>query len=295
MTRVAYKSMIDIYRFNLERVSDELRNVTAAVASGKRINSSKDDPVGLSQVLNFRSNIADLEQVKRNIVTGRRWLTSGEAALTEVQGIISNCRELCVQYGSANVNPADRATAAGIALGYIKEIEAVSNTAVNDQYIFSGTKTDTPAYTLDDDDNPTVATYGGNSVPFKIKTGRDMTVDVGHDGETVFRDIFATLIDLKDSLEANDVDGINTVLGELNTEFDAVGSKISRNGVKTVRMDTRENIITELNFRYKENQSEIEDVDLAEAIMNLEATQLAYQAALTSASKVMQMSLADFM
>jgi flagellar hook-associated protein 3 FlgL len=60
-------------------------------------------------------------------------------------------------------------------------------------------------------------------------------------------------------------------------------------------MDMRENILQDLNITNTERLSKIEDADITQAILDLRAKEVAYQAALSSASKVLQMSLLDYM
>ena len=66
-------------------------------------------------------------------------------------------------------------------------------------------------------------------------------------------------------------------------------------GSKGVRIETKEKIIADLSLSYTENKSKTEDADIIEAITKLQSTELAYQAALTSSSKLMKLSLADFL
>ncbi|MCD6297532.1 MAG: flagellar biosynthesis protein FlgL, partial [Deltaproteobacteria bacterium] len=61
------------------------------------------------------------------------------------------------------------------------------------------------------------------------------------------------------------------------------------------RMEIKENIFQDLKISNTERLSKIEDADIAEAIMDLKAKELAYQAALASSAKVMKMSLVDYM
>ena len=149
----------------------------------------------------------------------------------------------------------ERDNAATVVHGILTNIFSLSNTMVGGQYIFSGTKTDTASFTLDDATNPTVATYGGNSSEFAVKTGKDTNISVGHDGDAVFSDLFDTLIDLKGYLESNDTAGIGTSMDELDIDFSTITNKIAEIGAKDVRIDTRENVIADLNLRYEANQS----------------------------------------
>ena len=61
------------------------------------------------------------------------------------------------------------------------------------------------------------------------------------------------------------------------------------------RMEIKDKIFQDLNFSNTERLSKIEDADIAEAVMNVKAAELTYQAALASSSKVMTLSLVDYL
>ncbi len=77
--------------------------------------------------------------------------------------------------------------------------------------------------------------------------------------------------------------------------MDNLRSLTSDTGAKLLRLESKENIIQDLELTYSERKSGIEDADMAEAIMELRAKETAYQAALASSAKVMKMSLVDFL
>ena len=107
--------------------------------------------------------------------------------------------------------------------------------------------------------------------------------------------IFDTLIDLKAFLEANDVDRISKSIARLDDHFDHFSTTISIIGSKMIRMEIKENIFQDMDFINTERLSEIEDVDITEAIIELKSKELAYQAALASSAQVMQLSLLDYL
>ncbi|HDH88300.1 MAG TPA: flagellar hook-associated protein 3 [Desulfobacteraceae bacterium] len=291
--RVANKTIYDIIKFNLGNITEELNRANKVVATGKRITELSDDPVGLTQALNIRSSLSNIEQLGRNISMGRSWLTASESALTQVQNQISDARALCVQMATATTGSAERASAAATVQNTLEEIVSLANTEVNGRYIFAGSKTDAAPFSRDNDTN--VVTYNGDNKAFTMKIGRDATVEVGSDGEAVFGDIFTTLSDLKDALEADDVSGIQAAMSNLDTHFDRISTKISEIGSKMLRMETKEKIFQDLNITNTERLSKIEDADITEAIMDLKAKELAYKAALASSARVMQLSLVDYL
>jgi flagellar hook-associated protein 3 FlgL len=126
-----------------------------------------------------------------------------------------------------------------------------------------------------------------------------MTVEVGRDGEDVFgasgSGIFDTLLNLKGCLLSDDVAGVQATLTALDAHLGGIRTAISDAGAKTLRLDSKEKILEEMNLTYTDRKSRIEDADIAEAIMDLKGKELAYQAALASSSKVMAMSLLDYL
>jgi flagellar hook-associated protein 3 FlgL len=107
--------------------------------------------------------------------------------------------------------------------------------------------------------------------------------------------IFDTLIDLKQYLSENDRDGIERTIGRLETSYDNMTSKIVDIGMKTNRLQIRQTITSEVSLSLANRKSNIEDADMIESIMNLQNIETAYQAALASTSRVLNISLVDYL
>jgi flagellar hook-associated protein 3 FlgL len=286
--RVANRTIFESVKYNLGNISEELNKANEIASTGKRINTLSDDPVGLTQSLSIQSNLANIEQMQRNISYGKSWLNASESALTSVDNILSDTKALCVQMASGTTGASQRSSAAETVQNNLEEIVALANTDVAGNYIFSGSKTDTAPFEQD-------GTYNGDNTAFAIKISKNSTIEIGSDGQAVFGTLFDTLADLKAALQSNDVSGIQDVIGSLDTHMDDISGKISDVGSKINRMEIKNNIFQELNLSNTENLSNIEDADMAEAIMNVSAAQLTYQAALSSSAKVMSLSLVDYL
>jgi flagellar hook-associated protein 3 FlgL len=286
--RVANKTIYDSVKYNLGSIYEELNKANEIATTGKRINNLSDDPVGLTQSLNIRSNLANIEQMGRNISYGNSWLTASESAMTSVQNIISDTKVLCIQMANATIGPEQRSLAAGTVQNMLDEIVSLGNTDVAGNYIFAGSKTDNVPFDQD-------GTYNGDNNLFSIKISKNSTVEIGSDGQAVFGNIFNTLFDLKTALETNDLGGIQDAMGNLDGHFDDISAKISDVGSKMNRMEIKDRIYQDLNFSNTERLSKIEDADIAEAIMNVKAAELTYQTALASSSKVMTLTLMDYL
>jgi flagellar hook-associated protein 3 FlgL len=290
--RVTNRSIFESIKYNLGTISDELNKANEIASTGKRINKLSDDPVGLTQSLSIQSSLANITQMQRNIDYGQSWLNSSESALTSVSNILSDTKALCVQMASGTVGADQRSAAAENVQNNLDEIVSLANTNVNGNYIFAGSKTDTVPFDQDETGN---VTYNGDHTAFSIKISNNASIEIGSDGQAVFGTLFTTLSDLKTALQNNDVTGIQDAMGKLDDSMNDITAKISDIGSKTDRMDIKKNIFQDLNLTDTTRRSTIEDADMAQAIMDVSAAQLTYQAALASSSKVMSLSLVDYL
>ena len=199
--RVANKTIYDATRFELGNIIEDLYKASKVVTTGKRINNLSDDPVGLIQCLNIKSSLSNLDQLEKNISTARNWLNAGEIALDSINDLVSDTKVLCLQMANDSMNSTNRADAAELVDGTLRQILSLANTEVSGQYIFAGTKTDTRPFAFDDEANPTKVSYSGNNQPFAVKIGQDETVPVGRDGEEVFADSYVTIAESNNKID----------------------------------------------------------------------------------------------
>jgi len=283
---------------NLDKLADDMRTLNETISSGRKYTTLSDDPVSLISALEIRSIIDETKQYERNVTYGILWTDSAEIALRQTDEILSRAREIAVQMANATQSAATRASAA-IEVGHlIEQMVALGNSQVAGEYIFSGQKTNIVPFTYDSVAG--TVTYNGDENDIDIRVGRNNSATINKNGKDAFMDgnetsnLFTYLIDLKEALEGNDVSGIQDSLGNLGDAADYINEKIADFGAKRNKLDMKKYIYAELELSNTERLSDIEDTDLAGAILNLKTKEVAYQAALTAASKVMQLSLVDF-
>ena len=296
--RIANKTMYDSVIRNLGRVSTDMFNANEVVSTTKKINRLSDDPVGLVAILGLRSSLENIEQMERNISMGRSWLTASESALGQIEEIFSLTNELCVQLSNATATASQRANSVSLVDGYLRQLIALSNTKSGGRYIFGGTNTDTTTFALNATE--TQVSYSGNDTPFSIKISRDSNIDVGKDGKDIFgenwdsNNFFKTMIDFKTYLQTDNIQGIQDTIDKLDSHISTIQSEVSGIAGKVIRLGVREKVLQDLELSYTQRKSELEDADIAEAIIDLNSKELAYNAVLASSSKMMELSLVDF-
>ncbi|MCW7752381.1 flagellar hook-associated protein FlgL [Desulfobotulus sp. H1] len=107
--------------------------------------------------------------------------------------------------------------------------------------------------------------------------------------------LFRAMTDLMADLESNDVEGMEQGMQRLETSFQHVNSLHADTGIRFNRLEIQQSIHKDMRLSIKDHRSHLEDADMIEAIMNLQARELGYQAAMSSTSKIMKMSIMDYM
>ncbi len=93
---------------SLNNVSSELDTVYQRLASGKRINSAKDDPAGLMIADRLTAQINGYKQGSRNLNDGISVAQTMEHALDESKNMLQRIRTLAIQAASGTYTDADR-------------------------------------------------------------------------------------------------------------------------------------------------------------------------------------------
>ncbi|MGD9826949.1 flagellin, partial [Desulfobacter sp.] len=115
------------------------------------------------------------------------------------------------------------------------------------------------------------------------------------EGEETTWSIWDTVFNLKDALENDDVDGIQRAMNWLDHHYESLTSSMSTVGRIYSSTTTTEATISDSDLTLTTRRSTVRDADIVEAIMDLKSAQTVYQAALSSTSSVMGLSLVDYM
>lgn len=306
--RVATSMMYSFIRNSLADITRDLNQASETVITGKRLNTLSDDPMDMVRAAGIKSTLDGLNQMDRGISLGNSWLAASENALTQAQDLVSESKTLALQMANAPISPENRQDAAVMVEHITEQLMSLANTRVEDRYIFSGNKTDTPSFeeeietdalgnpVLDASGDPVeLIVYKGDDHPFSIKIGTDGMTEIGGVGGRIFNQVFDTLNDLKTALESDNLEDINVAIASLDEDFTHLNSEISSVGSRMTRMDMKSTIFQEMKLDETQKLSEVEDADVIAAITRLEQMQLSYQAALSSSSKLMSMNLLDYL
>lgn len=144
-----------------------------------------------------------------------------------------------------------------------------------------------------DTENPN---YEGNkgTIEYEISTGMEIQINVV--GDKVFDPIFEHLTKISADLKSNNISALSgDDLRNIRLDIDKVLVTQGEIGAKVNRLDKGIDRMKSLDENLTRLLSNVEDVDITKAILELKMQETAYQAALQSAGRIMPMSLLDYL
>jgi flagellar hook-associated protein 3 FlgL len=115
------------------------------------------------------------------------------------------------------------------------------------------------------------------------------------EGDAATWSIFDTLFDLESALASNDVDGIQKAMIRLENHYESLTSSMASVGTAYSSLTATESTVSDTETSLSIQLSSVQDADTVAAIMKLNSAETVYEAALSSCSSIMGLSLVDYM
>ena len=296
MARISTASLNTIVRNNLNANVDRLLKVQREVSSGRRLNQPSDDPAATQATMRYRTDVLVSEQQSRTVASVKARLGTADQALGSLTDLLQRARELTIQAGSGSLTTSQLQAIGAELNELIPNAVQIGNTTYGGQYLFAGTKTTTAPFTTTGDP-PASVSFNGNTAEIIQDLGQGSQVRVDVRGDQLFQPAIEALIRLRDAITSGDrvtATGASG-LGALDEAINGVVQQRGGIGARVNRLEALDGRMAEERTSLRSLQSGLEDTDIADAMVRLEAARTTYQAALGAAAKAIQPSLVDFL
>lgn len=250
MTRITYGMISNDVQIGIQQNGVKLDDLMAKLSTGKLLNQPSDDSVGVSKALKLHSQTSRQDQYLRNIQDGQAWLSTSETALKSGNDVLQRANELAIQGSNGTYSASERLYLRGEVRSLADQMVSIANTTLKGDFIFAGTQTDTPPYSVEsatDSINDTGNANGQflNGVPDTVQlydtTLRDSATDTGNPAA---KDILPGTLSIEGLTEGTDykVDykaGKVTFLTTAATDLSSTtGIKLSYDWIRKTEKDT---------------------------------------------------------
>lgn len=151
-------------------------------SSGVRVQTAADDPVAAQRLLMLQQQKDMLSQYSGNITTLKSSLTNEESILDSLNTALEAGKQLALRAGGVT-SDADRKSIS-VEIGALEEqvLGLLNSKDAAGNYLFSGSKTQTPPYTRNNDGT---YTYQGDENALSLQVSQTLTVSMGDTGKNI--------------------------------------------------------------------------------------------------------------
>lgn len=278
---------------NLQKNLAAMAKLQGQASSLKRIEKASDDPAATAQSLRLRSEQRAVSQFDRNAQDGVSWLNTIDTALITSASYVLRARDLIVQGANGSTSEIAREAIASELEGLRDSLLAQGNTTYLGRSVFAGNSDAGSAFAAD---GAGAYSYNGGAGSVERRIGAETTVRVDGDGAAVFgegaQSLFALLDTVAADLRANNP--ISSHITSLDGHRDNILNEAASIGARTNQVTATQRANTDRSMTLRGDISALEDVDLPSTLIDLQAQEIAYQAALGATGRVLQPTLMDY-
>ncbi len=280
-----------------------LDRIREDISSGIRLRKMSDNPTSGGELVRIGSSMRALSQFKRNVDSGIARASAEENVLDQLTNALTRGIELGIGQASATANAQSRLIVKADVDQIINFASNLGNTRIGDEYLFGGNRAGeapfaTPAPATGSFSRLTLAGIPVNpSGNITLEIGDNMFVTPTHNGTEVFIDTDAleSLRALSTALGNNDATAIQAAADRLTTANSNVQSLIGTQGARINELEAASvnHQLMELNL--KAFRSDLRDTEIDKAMVELIGKQTLYQAAMSATSRILGLSLANYL
>lgn len=294
MSRITYSQLgqnsLRGIQGNLERLGKSQDQLSTGLAFSR----ASENPIGTASAMSYRSDMKQYEQYKRNADDGATWLQESDSALGSALDLINRANDLVLQGKSTGSGSGASREALAKEVEQLREgLLNIANTTYLGRPIFGGTTGGSVAFNAD-------GTFAGDANPVTRSVGRGVDVQVNTDGRDAFGgkggapDVFKLLQDVAANLRT-DPDALGGDLDDLKAVHRNVTDTLADIGARANRIDNMRQAAIDRVLATSNSLNDVIGTDMVESTINLQMQKTAYEAALGTAGKVLQLSLTSFL
>jgi flagellar hook-associated protein 3 FlgL len=291
--RITQRMQTEAALFSLRENQRKVDKLRTQVATGRQVLQPEDDPQGTQRAINARSQLSTVQSLQSNVQFSQDWMEATAASLDSFGDVLNKMKLEGLRAVSETKSADERKSIAVEVREAINQAVDLANTDHSGQRLFGGFKIDANPFTLEDD---LTVTYNGDggAIRHEIEPGSQMQVNVTGE-EPLFQAGFEALARLYDGLINNNTDTIRESIGGLENGADLAGQQVSMVGSRLRASDGALSRLQTFEVGLKTLIGNIENIDDAEAAVDLASAEQRYDVTLTTLARDTFKSLFDYL
>ena len=296
--RIVFNTSFEESIRSVNRAAESMHEAQRQVASGKRMSTPSDDPLGAVAAVNEHDALSRLGAYASAADAAAYRLGLVDSALSDVLTQLTAAQSATVSARGSSRTQADRNAASQQILAIRDSLQADINTKFQNAYLFSGSRVDRPAYATTAPN--TFSAYQGDVDATRIEVEPGRSVASTFDGAAIFQGgdpahILDALTTLATAITNNDDAAIQVGVDAIGRAFDRATAAQSAVGNDLRVIDDGRIRTAASKVGVIARLTTVEDADLAQAASQLAQSETSYRAALASAATLGRVSLMDYL
>ncbi len=286
----------------LNRVWSRLQGLQTQIATGRRVSKPSDDPIAADRVMRVRSQQRATEQYQRNLNEAREFASASDTAITRLVAVADRVQTIAVQVADASYGPEARAGLAAELDGLLEEIIGLANTEYAGKRLFGGYQTRQEPFAGIYGDDGRLTGVGlvqrGTEGRLQRQVGDNVLLTINLTPTDLFGEdlkLFSDIVALRDAALSGDSERARSLVEPLAQDLDTLSLGQALVGGLLSRIDGIEEWLSHLEVELEASRSQYQDLDMAEAAMEYQKEQSILQAALSTTTNLMSMSLVNYL
>lgn len=328
MTRIAESQLTRRIILDIINNHREVVKYGEEVSSGYKVKNPGDSDAG-GAISDFRNTIERIKGHKARLAPTRSFLTHQDDVINQGIDVINRARELASQAANETISSDERATIGREILALRDQMATLANSTYQGRYIFGGNDDDDPPFDPATYTNPS---SGGASVRYvfdnetgstttrAVKVADNVNLTITSDGNAIWGNAINAMERLGRSLAGYQTlpasgtpDGTGNAYNlptdyqlqtqEIEGSLDLLNSAMNDDllpervdiGARLKRLDTVETMLDATSQSAEAALNDLQNADSVNSITKFQQAQFALQASLQISSKVLNLSVLDFL
>jgi flagellar hook-associated protein 3 FlgL len=305
--KISTNALFDRATQQMGTVQTTLAKSQAQLAAGKQVITPSDAPTQAASIQRLKSIMARQDSYANTLAAVNTRLQDEESALQGVSNMVVRIKEIAIQAASDTIGPADRKVLGVEMQGLRDQILSMANAQDSSgNYLFAGSRVDQPAFAENGFGD---VTYQGDQTRMRVTVGDQRTVQLNRSGSEAFVRVvrtdakgvstgvgfFQALDQLTAAVQGSSRMDMQRGIGEMDALQNGLTLALAQVGTDMNVADAQTAVLEETRLSLKTTLSNIEDLDYAEAIGQMNKQMLSLEAAQSSFGKISKLNLFNYL
>ena len=294
----------------MSKLQSSLLNSQNQMATGKQVVRPSDEPNRVATIARLNSLQARHDNYMSNMDLVKARFGTEEGAVSSAVQVMYRVKELTVQASNDTISPSDRLAIATELQGLREQMLSLANTRdTSGNYLFGGSRVGEAPFAAPADDPLASPVYQGDRTRMEVMIGDQRSLPINRPGSEVFVRVlrtdasgdtvgvgfFEAMDSIIEAVRTSDNPKMQRANGEVDQMLEGLTLAQANIGTDMAILDHQTANTEDILITLRQTLSDVQDLDYAKAIADMNKQMMSLEAAQSSFSKISQMSLFQYL